>query len=570
MKLLIEILDNAADEFAERPLFVFPETRWTREEALTYADLATRSAAAAMVLSGHASAGDRALLLFATGTAFWEAFMGCLRSGIIAVPIHIPSSSRNGDALEQICQDCNPSVILTDSATAAQFRKRADIYPSLRHIPFIEPEQWRGQTGRRWRPVADVNQTAFLQYTSGSTSRPKGIQISHGNLMSNLEMIQGQMGLRVGQDVGVTWLPHYHDMGLIGSYLATLYTKNTTWCLPPEAFILHPALWLQLISREHASICGGPDFAYRLCVDKIPEDQLTEFDLTSWRVAYVGAERVRAETLRRFAERFSTCGFRDTAFFPCYGLGEATLIATGGPAETAVVIRKVSASALRSNRIQAPETPEDTTELVGCGHVFNGCDVVIRQVDSPQLLPDENVGEICLSGPSVCQGYFQRDDLNNQAFEALPIDGMDRRFLRTGDLGFLSQGVLFVTGRLKEVIIIRGRNFAPEDIEQTVVACHTALMPGGVIAFAVDANGIESLIIAAELQRSSLKDQSFEAVVLAIRNRVVEVFGINPADILLLRPASLPRTSSGKPRRVSLRDSYADGTLSFLFHQSVM
>lgn len=562
MRLLTDILEDAANEMGERPLFVFPETRWSREDVLSFQDLATRSAQAASVLSAEVCAGDRAILLFPTGTTFWEAFMGCLRSNVIAVPAHIPSSSRNGESLEQICRDCRPSVVLTDSTTAAMFRKRADIYPSLNQIRVLEPEQWRNHPSLSMSGRVDAYKTAFLQYTSGSTARPKGIQISHDNLITNLEMIRKEMGLRSGADVGVTWLPHYHDMGMVGSYLATLYTNNTTWALPPEAFILQPAVWLQCISRHHANICGGPDFAYRLCVEKMTEDQCAELDLSSWRVAYVGAERVRAETLRRFAERFSRHGFRQSAYFPCYGLGEATLMATGGPSQAGAVTQKISSSALSRNRIHPPESPNDATELVGCGRIFEGSDVVIREVDSEEILPRDTVGEICISGLSVCQGYFQRADLNAEAFVQLQIDGVQRRFLRTGDLGFLSDGQLFVTGRIKEVIIIRGKNFSPEDIEEATIAAHSAVKSGGAVAFSVDSDGIESLIIAAELERTSLKDLAFDEVVIAIRNRVVEVFGINATDIVLLRPATIPRTSSGKLRRVEVRESYMNGTLA--------
>ena len=567
MKTLATILTDIASRQPDKPLFVFPENRWNPHEAISYAELATRSAAAARSLLKQVQPGERALLLFSTGSPFWEAFLGALACGVIAVPLHIPNFRRSGESLEELCRDCQPSIVLTDEKTAELLQRPANQHLAVSQLPCITPSEWRHETATGGPRPASEHDLALLQYTSGSTAQPKGVQISHGNLFANLTMIRDRMGIREGEDTGVTWLPHYHDMGLVGSYLTTLFTQNTTICLPPEDFILRPAKWLEQISMHRASVCGGPDFSYRLCTDKIPEDQLANIDLTSWRIAYVGAERIRAETLRRFTRKFADCGFRESAFFPCYGLGEATLMATGGPPQRPPVLREVSSDAMSTNRITPPTSPQDATTMVGCGNTFLGSQVVIEDLETGQLLPDERIGEVCLSGPAVTQGYFHRDELNEQAFSMITLDDHAQRFLHTGDLGFLAQGELFITGRKREIIIIRGRNLSPEDIEQSLSGLHPALIPGAAVAFSIDHHGQESLILAVELKRNTDQEFALDLLVTQIRNQVINAIGVNPIEILLLRHATIPRTSSGKSKRLAVRDLYLNGTLESLFRE---
>ncbi|MEO2025951.1 MAG: fatty acyl-AMP ligase [Fuerstiella sp.] len=601
MKSICSLLEETATEFPDKPLFVFPVTRWLCEESLTYSDLVSRAGAAAGALTEHCDRGDRALLMFPTGAAFWEAFFGCLARGVIGVPLNIPSLNRPNDHLQKVCKDSTPSVLMTDKKTADLLVRRAEKHPYLSQLPVVTPEDWRDEPSPLTIIVPDRNDTAFLQYTSGSTARPKGVQVSHDNLMSNLKMIRDRMEIQVPEGTGVTWLPHYHDMGLIGSYLVPLYTRNTAVCLPPGEFAVQPARWLQLISEHKASVCGGPDFGFRFCAEKITDEQMEGVDLSSWRVAYIGAERIRPETIRRFTERFAPFGFRESAFFPCYGLGEVTLMATGGPATALPVTRRVSSSALMENRIEPPgEKPDltvgssdgtehsgplssegqnavtedvgeqvaisnaDCTILAGSGRTSAGCKVAIVDGESDRLLPDNRVGEVFLAGQSVTRGYYNSKELNEDAFRLLSVDGQRETFLRTGDLGFLSEGELFITGRIREIIIIRGRNLYPDDIEQHIDDAHEALAPGGSVAFSVDQHDQESLILVAELQRSAARMVSHDAIFAPIRQRVIEAVGVNPAEILLMRPLSIPRTSSGKLKRVAARESYIDGTISCL------
>ena len=565
MQTLPRILDDAASQHPDRPLYVFPETRWRTEESLTYGQLARLAAAAADVLSESAKPGDRALLLCSTGTAFWEAFMGCLARGIIAVPLNIPSLNRSSEFLQSVCDDCAPSLLVMDDDTAALFDRRRDRHPYFAGIRTVTPNDWRDRECDYAPHEVPSDSTAFFQYTSGSTSHPKGVQITHGNVLSNLRFIQQHMELPTDTGRGVTWLPHYHDMGLVGSYLGALYTRSTTWCVPPEEFALRPVRWLQLISEHHADISGGPDFAWRVCVERIPDDQLDGLDLSSLRVAFVGAERVCAETLQQFAERFAPCGFRADMFFPCYGLGESTLMVSGGPVRESPIVRSVSSSALFEHRLEPPASAADTTRLCASGRTFDGCDVLITDVESGQPVADDVIGEVVTRSPSVTPGYFRRPELNAELFRDVKTGDLTRRFLRTGDLGFLSDGALFITGRLRELMIVRGRNLYPDDVEERVCEAHEAIAAGGAVAFSAERAGEESLIIAAELTRAAMRMDNADDVLTAVRHRVTEAFGVTPAEILLLRPASVPRTSSGKPRRLAVRASYLDDSIATLF-----
>lgn len=553
-------LFEAANLLPEKTLFEFPETRWSQREGLTYRELASRSTAAAKVISSQADPGDRALLLFPTGTAFWEAFCGALMSKVIAVPLKVPNLYRSSEPIERVCRDSGATLLLTEAKTAEILRSHPELHPSVSRLRIVTPQQWRGESAEFQARSVTPDQIAFLQYTSGSTSFPKGVQVSHGNLMSNISFIQDRMRIEKGNEVAVTWLPHFHDMGLVGSYLTTLATHNTCICLPPEEFALKPATWLRRISTEKASISGGPDFAYRLCVDKIGDEEMDGIDLSSWRVAYIGAERVRSTTLERFAERFSKLGFRSSAFFPCYGLGEATLMATGGPAGREPMIKSISSKGLRENLVTPPLRADDVQLLVGNGTAVGESSIAIVDPNSGQALPDDSIGEVLLSGNSVTSGYFLKSELNEALFRDVFLAGSSRRFLRTGDLGFLSEGELFITGRMKELIILRGRNLSPEDLEQAVDCVHEMLQPRGCVAFSVDQDGTESLIIATELKRST-EPPPFDEITSMIRSRIVKLFGVNPTHILLLRPYSIPRTSSGKLRRLAVRDSYLQGTL---------
>ncbi|MEZ6079311.1 MAG: AMP-binding protein [Pirellulaceae bacterium] len=353
MNSFCAILEEAAAEVPDKPLFVFPESRWRSAESLTYRELAShqeqrpgQSQSTPIPASGLSS------FALPNGSRFLGSFlMGMSRSRVAAVPLNIPNLNRSNEHLQEVCKDCTPSVLITNQKTADVLSSQADKHPNLSQLPVITPEPWRNEPCEFAHASPDGADMALLQYTSGSTARPKGVQVSHGNLLANLAMIRDRMGIRMLEDTGVTLSSHYHDMGLIGSYLATLFTKNTSWCLQPEEFVLQPERWLQLISELRASVCGCPDFSYR-CVEKIQEDQLLGIDLSSWRVAFIGSERIRPETIQRFTGKFSTV-FARSRIFPLLRTqrSHALLVTSKIQAEDRPSCN-ISSSALMENRIE--------------------------------------------------------------------------------------------------------------------------------------------------------------------------------------------------------------------------
>jgi acyl-CoA synthetase (AMP-forming)/AMP-acid ligase II len=369
--------------------------------------------------------------------------------------------------------------------------------------------------------------TALLQYTSGSTADPKGTMISHGNLMNNLACIQSAFEA-TEDSVGIIWLPPYHDMGLIGGLLEPVFTGFHTELFAPTTFLLQPVKWLELISSRHGTISGGPNFAYDLCLQRIRESQRTDLDLSSWKVAFVGAEPVRQRTLERFTEAFGPCGFDPQAWYPCYGLAEATLLVSGGDRSDADL------------HLQCRGNSRD----VSCGVAREGHELCIVDPDTLQVVPEKEIGEVWLRGESVGQGYWNKPELTEAVFRARRHDG-EGPYLRTGDLGYQLNGQLYLTGRLKDLLIIRGVNHHPEDLEHSAVQAAPEILPQGVAAISVEREGGEVLVLLAESRKSS-EAASIES---AVRAALAEVHGLQLEALVLLRPGRLPRTSSGKIQR---------------------
>jgi acyl-CoA synthetase (AMP-forming)/AMP-acid ligase II len=432
-------------------------------------------------------------------------------------------------------------VALTTAATLAGLQRGLADAPELRRLCWLSTDDLDETAAADWHPPdVSANSLALVQYTSGSTGQPKGVMISHGNLLHNQRMIQAAFG-HSEKSVGVGWLPLFHDMGLIGNVIQPIYLGTSFTLLSPLAFIQKPVRWLRAISRYRGTTSGGPNFAYDLCARKVTPEQAAGLDLSSWDVAFVGAEPVRAQTLARFAAAFEPHGFRPQALYPCYGLAEATLFVSGGVKGAGPVTRAV-------------DGPAPT--VVGCGHCWDG--QTMRLVDPHSLRPcrEGEVGEVWVSGPSVAQGYWARPEETVQTFRAYLGESGEGPFLRTGDLGFLHDGSLFITGRLKDVIIIRGRNHYPEDIELTVQASHPALQSGAGAVFSVEAEGEERLVVVQELQAGGRRHLDHNEVVGDIREAVARHHELEVFAALLLRSGSIPRTSSGKIQRHACRDGY--------------
>lgn len=539
--------------------------------ALSFRDLDERARAIAARLQETVRPGDRVMLLFPAGLDFISSFFGCLYAGARAVPTMYPKPRRPMPRLTTIAGDCGAVAVLTDSATMATVDPASMKLENLRWISVDENPEAIHERAADFVPVqVTTDEIAFLQYTSGSTSEPKGVMVSHGNLLHNLEMIRQGFGLQpVSTDLpgqtGVFWLPAYHDMGLIGGILESLYVGGHSVLMSPAAFLQRPLGWLETLSEYRATISGAPNFAYELCATRFSEEQRSRLDLSHWKVAFCGAEPIRVETLERFAQTFASVGFRAESFYPCYGLAEGTLLAAGGLGPSRVKTFCVSRGALEKHAVVPTDMSDenDYQRLVACGGPLLGQEIVIANPHTRTRCGPNVVGEIWLHGKSVAQGYWNRSEESQNTFGATLADSSEGPYLRTGDLGFLSDNQLYVTGRLKEVMIIRGRNHYPQDVEKTVCESHEALRQDSGAVFTIHREGHEQLVVVHEVDRQYRKGD-FEEIMRAIRRAVGDAHELEVCAIALIRHASLPRTTSGKAQRHLCRSQFLNDELKVL------
>jgi amino acid adenylation domain-containing protein len=559
----VDVVRDRARRWPRREVFTFlTDGEGDREDLLTFGRLDLRARAVGARLRELGLAGERALLLYPPGLEFLEAFSGCLYGGVVAIPAHLPRVNRPMPRLRAVVADARPRALLTTNALLPDADRWAAAVPEMDGLQRLATDAVDDAPAECWSALElGPGSPAFLQYTSGSTTAPKGVIVTHGNLLHNSALIR-QCFASTEESRGVFWLPLFHDMGLIGGVLQTVYCGGKSTLLSPVAFLQRPLRWLQAISRTGATISGGPDFAYDLCVRKISDEQKIGLDLGRWAVAFNGAEPVRPETLDRFAEAFAPCGFRRQAFLPCYGLAEATLMVSGVRPPSGPTVVALRADALGQSRVEPAGSDETKLKrLAGCGGVPDGLEVAIVDPATDTLCPADRVGEIWVAGPGVARGYWDRPEESERTFRAT-LPGRDGvTFLRTGDLGFLRDGSLFVAGRLKDVVIVRGRNVYPQDVEWAVERCHPALRPGGGAAFAVEVDGEERLVVAHEVERPGKGDEAAEEVVEAVRRAVADEFEIDVYAVRLIRPLSLPKTSSGKVQRHTCREAFLADTL---------
>lgn len=560
---LVELLSYRASTQSEQKAYTFLQTSETEAESLTYEAIQLQAQAIAASLQTLNVCGERALLLYQPGLDFITAFFGCLYAGVVAVPAYPPRRNQSLSRLQAIAQDAQAKVVLTSTKLLSNLLSSSNQEGlELAGLHWLATDGLSTELAQAWQPPElNSNTLAFLQYTSGSTGTPKGVMITHGNLLHNEQMIQKAFG-HTQETIVVGWLPVFHDMGLIGNVLQPLYLGVPCILMSPVDFLQKPIRWLQTISDNKATTSGGPNFAYDVCIRKVTPEQLKSLDLSSWEVAFTGAEPVRAETLEQFASIFAPCGFRKEAFYPCYGMAETTLIVTGGEKTALPITCNVEKAALEQNRIvKRHSTQGDTQTIVGCGGSPLDQQVVIVDPQSLTLCTSEQVGEIWVSGPSVAQGYWNQIEQTKETFNAYLADTGKGPFLRTGDLGFLQDGELFITGRLKDVIIIRGQNHYPQDIELTVEKSHPSLRPGCGAAFVIDFKNSERLVIVQEVERSYLRKLNVQEVVGQIRQTVVAQHALEVFSIVLVKTGSIPKTSSGKIRRRACKDAFLAGTL---------
>ncbi len=557
---LADLLRHRAATQPDDPAYVVLSDRGRPEANITFAELMRQAEGLARRIVARAAPGERALLLCPSGIGFLVGFCGCALAGVVAVPMMLPRRHSTRDASAGIVADCTPRLALAPRALIAG--ERGDLVGRFdADLAWLAVDDAIPDAAPLDLPVAG-DALAFLQYTSGSTSAPKGVMVSHANLLANLAMIAQAFG-NTRHSTYVSWLPLYHDMGLILNVLQSLYVGSLCVLLAPVAFVQRPLLWLRAISDYRAEVAGGPNFGFDLCVDRYRPDQMDGVDLSCWQVALNGAEAVRADTIRRFSATFAAHGFVASAIYPAYGMAEATVLISAGRRGAGPILRTVSRDGLRKHRAAAPHDAGDAHTVVGCGRALAGERIAIVDPASLKRLGTGEIGEVWVAGPNVARGYWCNPAASEAAF-GVQIDGeVDWQWLRTGDLGFLdAAGELFITGRIKEVVIIRGVNHYPQDIEHTVQTCDPALSRHGGAAFTIlDERAAEKLVVVQEVERSARNRISADALIGRIREAIVAEHDIVPHEIVLLRPGALPKTTSGKIQRALARQQWLEETL---------
>ncbi len=566
---LVDLVVDRAINQPNQIAYTFLADGETESGHLTYQQLDQQARAIAAQLQSLVARGSRALLVYpyTAGLEFIAAFFGCLYASVVAVTANPPRSKQAIAQLQQRVISAQATVALTTTDLWKRIQQQCasnpELAPSLTQLSWIETNEISPSLASDWieteRP--DHDSLAFLQYTSGSTGKPKGVMVTHGNILHNSALIY-QCFEHTLKSQGVIWLPLFHDMGLIGGVIQPIYGRFPVTLMSPVALIQKPVCWLQGISRYQATTSGGPNFAYDLLCRQVTPEQMETLDLSSWEVAFSGAEPIRAETLERFAETFAPCGFRAEAFYPCYGMAETTLFISGGLKANPLVIKYVEQGALGENQVVAATKDQKGAQgIVSCGQPWLGDHVVIVDPETLIECPENKVGEIWVSGNGVGKGYWNQPEETERTFGAYIKDTGTGPFLRTGDLGFLKDGELFITGRLKELMILWGNNRYPQHIEATVEKSHPALRPNASAAFSVDLDGEERLVIAQEIKRSYLRNLVVDEVVAAIRQAVAQEHIADVYGIVLLKTGSIPKTSSGKIKRRECRLRFLDGTL---------
>lgn len=555
-----DVLIRHSKNRSDRTAFIFLENGEQEAGRLTFGELHRSSQAIAAVLQEAAAIGDRALLIYPPGLDFIAAFIGCLYAGVVAVPMSDPQSGRALIRGLAVARDAGARVVLTTKVLLSSVEQQAALPTESLAATWIATDVINPDRARGWREVRiDRSTMAFLQYTSGSTGSPRGVMVTHGNLLANSEMVKVAFA-HSEETIQVSWLPLFHDMGLIGCVLQPIYVGALGVLMAPAAFVQKPVRWLQALSTYKGNTSGAPNSAYEACVKRVTKEQRASLDLSNWKVAFNGAEPIRAATVKRFTETFGGCGFRPEAMYPCYGMAEATLFVTGSSPYEEPVFLDVDPDALEQGQVTTPRSGISRT-LVSSGRSWLDQEIMIVDPETQSRCTDgSRIGEIWISGAHVTSGYWNRSEETELTFRGRLADGSTGGFLRTGDLGFLKEGELFVTGRSKDLIIIRGRNHYPQDIEDSLEACHPAIQPNASAAFPIEADLEERVVAVCEIKRAALADFDPEAVMAEIRRAVAEEHGIDLHAIVLLKTSTIPKTTSGKIQRRACKSAYLSGS----------
>lgn len=557
---LADLLQARARDHAERIAYRFLSDGEEETDSVTYAGLDRRAREIASVLRTQLDVGDRALLVYPAGIDFISAFFGCAYAGVVPVPVCPPERARHMPRLNRVIEDARAGVAMTTSAVRAEIMERTHGGTETL-ASWLETDAGKLEIATASPPhEAGLGDLACLQYTSGSTTDPRGVMVTHGNFIANLTLARWR--LRCSPDtVAVAWAPNFHDLGLVLGLLTPLFAAGSCVILPPLAVAKRPLQWLRAMSRYRANLSGGPNFIFDLCVRKISREQRAELDLSHWEAAYIGAEPVRFQTMERFTREFEECGFRSSTFRPGYGLAEATLmVSIRGPEPPRPAVLWADREALREHRVVETANPAKAQPVVGCGPIESISALIVEPEEKTPCAAG-SVGEVWLAGPSVTAGYWNRPEQTEAVFGAQLRSGDGRRFLRTGDLGFLRNGEIYLTGRRKELIIINGRCHYPQDIEATVAISHPSLRPGCGAAFAVSSDAGDRLVVVYEVRNDPLDAAQAADITGAIRRAVAAEHGVRVADVALLQQGGTFKTTSGKIQRNACREAYLERRL---------
>ncbi|WP_326700508.1 fatty acyl-AMP ligase [Streptomyces sp. NBC_01754] len=562
-----ELALTRTDALSSEDAFIFlpDDAKGSAPEHLSYGALDQEARRTASWLQEAGAEGRQVLLLYPSGTGFIKAFTACLYAGAVAVPAPLPSEQgKHFSRVSGILRDSEARAVLTDAANAPEISAWLAAEGMSDVLCLATDSDGFGDPDAYTVPAVTPESLAFLQYTSGSTSDPKGVMVSHRNLLANEAAIQRAVGGHQGSRYG-GWLPFYHDMGLIGHILQPLFLGGSAVLMSPVSFLKRPQRWLQMIGDYDVTIGGGPNFAYDLCLRRVTDEQLATLDLSTWSAACNGAEPIRAETVRAFTERFAPAGFRPEAFFPCYGMAETTLLVSGTPLDSPPVALGVDAAGLERGELTGPRPDATTRTLVSSGVVE---DFDVRIVDPETFLerPAGSVGEIWVKGDSVAVGYWRRPTTNKEIFDAGIAGGRDEDahgWLRTGDLGAFHDGQLYVTGRLKELVIFAGRNLYPQDVERAVQSSDKALGIGSGAVFTVETDR-EHLVILQEVRVSAV-NTDLRSVAAGAQQLIGKDFSIPAGNVVLVRPGTIRKTTSGKIQRTLMRKLFLEGAITPLY-----
>lgn len=564
---LVDLLRERSQHQSDLDAYTFLADGKTESGTLTYATLDLQARAIAAAIQALTARGTNVLVVYPydAGLEFVSAFFGCLYAGVVAVTDNPPRKSAAIAKLQIRARASEATVLISTAGflehLKTQLIKNPDLAPYLNKLTWLATDTVPMDQASAWvQPDLEPDTLAFLQYTSGSTGDPKGVMVTHGNMLHNSKLIYEGFG-HSDTSQGVIWLPLFHDMGLVGGVLQPLYGGFPVTLMSPISLIQKPILWLEAVSKYGATTSGGPNFAYDLLCQKVKPQQRDQLDLSKWEVAFTGAEPIKADTLDKFVDFFGPCGFQREAFYPCYGMAETTLFISGGLKSEPPVIRYLDGTALAENKVVSVELESEKAQaIIGCGRMWLGDKVAIANPDTRTKCAENQVGEIWVSGAGVGKGYWNRPDITAETFQAHLADTGEGPFLRTGDLGFIQDGEVYITGRIKDLMIIWGRNQYPQLIEQTVEQCHPALRPNHGAAFSIPLNGEEHLVIVHEVERNFFRRLPVEEVIGAIRLAIAEDHMAEVYAVLLLKPGAIPKTSSGKIQRRACRTKFLENS----------